>query len=289
VSDIDCTLEGELQPLRPYKGLAAPPMPQPAVRLGLRLVASLHADAAERLVQARSTGPAFASTEDLALRAQLAQHDLQALAAADALASLSGHRRQQMWDAAAQHTAPPLWRDVPVHEAPLALPAAPEGEEILFDYAATGLTLRRHPLALLRPRLARWRLHTALQLNTMPHGRRVRACGIVTVRQRPGTAKGTMFVTLEDETGPVNVIVWPAMVDRWRHALLRSQLLAVEGTWQCSVPEESDAAAPNSPPAAHSQAAAPMVVRHLVAQRFKDLTPLLGRMAGALQGSRDFH
>ena len=101
----------------------------------------------------------------------------------------------------------------------------------------------------------------------------MRACGIVTVRQRPGTAKGTMFVTLEDETGPVNVIVWPALVDVWRNALLRSQLLAVEGVWQCSA----------GPPGSTA------VVRHLVAQRFKDLTPLLGRMGQALQGSRDFH
>ncbi len=280
-SDIDCTLEGTPEPLRPARGLGVPPLPQPAVRLGLRLVGSLHKDAAERLVEARATGPAFANTEDLALRAQLSQQDLQALAAADALAGLSGHRRQQMWEAAAQHTAPPLLRDVPVHEAPLQLLAAPEGEEILFDYAATGLTLRRHPLALLRPRLARWRLQTALQLNTLPHGRKVRACGIVTVRQRPGTAKGTMFVTLEDETGPVNVIVWPALVETWRNALLRSQLLAVEGVWQCSVPEGEGADAPSAPSAS--------VVRHLVAQRFKDLTPLLGRMAQALQGSRDFH
>ena len=108
-------------------------------------------------------------------------------------------------------------------------------------------------------------------------------------RQRPGTASGVVFVTLEDETGPVNVIVWPSMVERWRNPLLRSQLLAVEGTWQCSVPEEESDAAAGSLPAALSQSAAPMVVRHLVAQRFKDLTPLLGRMAGALQGSRDFH
>ena len=274
-SDIDCTLEGKPEPLRPARGLAAPPLPQPAVRLGLRLVSGLHTSAAQRLLQARATAP-FASTEDLALRALLTPQDLQALAAADALARLSGHRRQQMWEAAAQHRAPPLLREVPVHEAPLQLPEAPEGEEILFDYAATGLTLRRHPLALLRPRLARWRLQTALQLNTVPHGRKVRACGIVTVRQRPGTAQGTMFVTLEDETGPVNVIVWPALVETWRNALLRSQLLAVEGVWQCSVPPSAETAA------------AP-VVRHLVAQRFKDLTPLLGRMAQALQGSRDFH
>ena len=290
-SDWDCTLEG---PLAAVPGVA---LPQPAVRLGLRLVSGLATAAGQRLVQIRQTlhdaavagkpgaapAPAlapefvpatcFTSTEDLALRAQLSQQDLQALAAADALASLSGHRRQQMWDAAAQHTAPALWRDVPVHEVPLALPAAHEGEEIVFDYAATGLTLRRHPLALLRPRLARWRLQTALQLHSAPNGRKVRACGIVTMRQRPGTAKGTMFVTLEDETGPVNVIVWPALVEHWRQPLLGARLLAVEGVWQCS---------PHGP---DGQA----VVRHLVAQRFKDLTPLLGRMAQALQGSRDFH
>ena len=309
-SDIDCTLEGMPEPLRPARGLGTPPLPQPAVRLGLRLVGSFQAGAAQRLVAARALGPAFASTEDLALRAQLSQQDLQTLAAADALAGLSGHRRQQMWEAAAQHRAPPLLRDVPVNEAPLDLPAAPEGEEILFDYAATGLTLRRHPLALLRPRLDRWRLLTALQLQSVPNGRKVRACGIVTVRQRPGTANGTMFVTLEDETGPVNVIVWPALVDAWRDALLRSQLLAVEGLWQCSAPQEtpqeivqqtqggdeqggpfaskalvslSSAANTTSDPPAIA------VVRHLVAQRFKDLTPLLGRMAVALQGSRDFH
>ena len=287
----DCTLEG---PLAAVPGVA---LPQPAVRLGLRLVSGLATAAGQRLVQIRQAlhdaavagkpgaapAPAlapefvpatcFTSTEDLALRAQLSQQDLQALAAADALASLSGHRRQQMWDAAAQHTAPALWRDVPVHEVPLALPAAHEGEEIVFDYAATGLTLRRHPLALLRPRLARWRLQTALQLHSAPNGRKVRACGIVTMRQRPGTAKGTMFVTLEDETGPVNVIVWPALVEHWRQPLLGARLLAVEGVWQCS---------PHGP---DGQA----VVRHLVAQRFKDLTPLLGRMAQALQGSRDFH
>ena len=277
-SDMDCTLEGTPAMLRPQKGLPTPVLPQPAVRLGLRLVASLHAEAAQRLVQVRTATTAFTSTEDLALRARLPPQDVQALAAADALASLSGHRRQQMWDAAAQHTAPPLLRDVPVNEIPLDLPAAPEGEEIVFDYAATGLTLRRHPLALLRPRLARWRLLTALQLHAVPHGRTVRACGIVTLRQRPGTAKGTMFVTLEDETGSVNVIVWPALVEVWRSALLGAQLLAVEGFWQSTTPVATSA---SSPP--------PTAVRHLVAKRFKDLTPWLGRMSGVLQGSRDFH
>ena len=287
-SDWDCTLEGPpapLHPPRPIPGVRTAALPQPAVRLGLRLVSGLHANAAKRLLQARAQAPQhrFASTEDLALRAGLERHDLQALAAADALAALSGHRRQQMWDAAAQHRAPALLRHAPVNEAPLELPQAPEGEEIVFDYAATGLTLRRHPLALLRPRLARWRLLTALQLQTVPHGRSVRACGIVTVRQRPGTAKGTMFVTLEDETGPVNVVVWPGLIETWRDALLRSQLLAVQGLWQCATGPV--------PPSAGGQGAAPGVpaVRHLVAQRFKDLTPLLGRLGGALHGSRDFH
>ncbi|MBO9678282.1 MAG: error-prone DNA polymerase [Acidovorax sp.] len=262
----DSVLEG---PVQAIPGVA---LPQPAVRLGLQLVAGLDRAAAERMVQARLRGP-FAGAEDLALRARLDRPDLQALAAADALRSLAGHRRQQMWEAAAQWRAPALLEQVPVDEAPLALPEAPEGEEILFDYTATGLTLRRHPLALLRERLTRWRLLTARQLYALPHGRVARACGIVTVRQRPGTAKGTMFVTLEDETGPVNVIVWPALVEPWREALLRARLLAVEGTWQCSTaPDEGGA-----------------VVRHLVGRRFKDLTPLLGRMARALEGSRDFH
>ncbi|RYF27796.1 MAG: DNA polymerase III subunit alpha [Comamonadaceae bacterium] len=301
VSGWDCTLEGDLQPVR---SAVAPH--QPAVRLGLRLVGGLNKAAALRMLQARGveglrpeatpqwldtlavwsdagTSP-FASTQDLALRARIDRHDLQALAAADALRALSGHRRQQVWDAAAQLRAPPLLQGAPVDEPALALPEAHEGEEILFDYAATGLTLRRHPLALLRTRLARWRLATALQLQSVPHGRRVRACGIVTVRQRPGSANGTMFVTLEDETGPVNVIVWPALVDTWRVPLLRARLLAVEGLWQCSAPAPGDSSAD-----AGGDAQPPVVVRHLVAQRFKDLTPLLGRMARALEGSRDFH
>ena len=113
---------------------------------------------------ARAQAP-FASTEDLALRAQLDVKDLNALAAGDALLSLSGHRRQQVWDAAAQRGVPALLQDAPVNEEALALPAAPEGEEIVFDYASLGLTLRRHPLALLRPRLARMKLLSAAQLH----------------------------------------------------------------------------------------------------------------------------
>ncbi|MDR3454413.1 MAG: error-prone DNA polymerase [Rhodoferax sp.] len=278
-SDWDCTLEESFErgersegPPRVSGGSAAHEVASvgaPCVRLGLRLVGSLSEAGAGRLVQARSQAP-FTSTEDLALRARLDRPDLDALAAADALISLSDHRRQQVWDASAQQRAPALLQGAPVHEEALALPAAPEGEEIVFDYAAMGLTLRRHPLALLRPRLARMQLLTAHELQDLPSGQQVAACGLVTVRQQPQTAKGTIFVTLEDETGPVNVIVWKHVRERQRDELLHSRLLAVQGTWQRDV--DSGGA-----------------VRHLVAERLTDLTPLLGRLGQQASRSRDFH
>jgi error-prone DNA polymerase len=247
-SDWDCTLEqseGE----------------QPAIRLGLRLVASLKQERAERITAARAAAP-WTSTEDLALRAALDAADLKALASADALLSLSGHRRQQVWDASALHAMPALLRAAPVDEDWLELDAAPEGEEIVFDYAATGLTLRRHPLALLRAQLQAQRLQTAQDLRALPDGRLVRACGLVTTRQQPGTAKGVVFVTLEDETGTVQVIVWKALREKQRSVLLGARLLAVYGQWQ----REGE-------------------VCHLIAQHLVDLTPLLGRLAIE---SRDF-
>ncbi|TXI31936.1 MAG: error-prone DNA polymerase [Ottowia sp.] len=245
-------------------------LPRPAVRLGLRLVAGLAEAAAQRIVAARADAP-FVSVQDLARRARLDAQALGQLAAADALASLAGHRRQQAWQSAAWRPMTPLLHDAPIRETPLSLPAAPEGEAIVHDYAALGLTLRRHPLALLRPRLARWRLLTADELSQTPHGRSVRACGLVVGRQRPVTANGTIFVTLEDETGPVNVIVWPGLREDedQRHALLRARLLAVEGQWQ-------------------RDAGSGGAVRHLIASRLRDLTPLLGRLA-ELTTSRDFH
>jgi error-prone DNA polymerase len=246
-SDYDCTLEGLPHP--------------PAVRLGLRLLRGLREDSAERIVAARRESP-FDSVEDLSRRAALEQHEMSLLAGADALRSLSGHRRQQVWDASAQHAPPRLLRDAPIEEDLLELPEAPEGEEIVFDYAASGLTLRRHPLALLRPILARRRLLTAVELHPVPNGRFVRACGIVTLRQQPDTANGTIFVSLEDETGTVQVIVWKRLREKQRKALLHSRLLAVHGVWQ----SEGE-------------------LRSLVAGRLEDLTPLLGRLGTE---SRDF-
>ena len=238
---------------------------QPAIRLGLRMVAGLHARVALRIAAARSLG-AFASTEDLALRCGLDAGDLKALASADALLSLSGHRRQQVWDASALHRAPALLQGAPVYEKPLVLAAAHEAQEVVFDYAATGLTLRSHPLSFLRARLAAKNLLSAAQLRDLPHGRLVRACGIVTMRQQPQTAKGVVFVTLEDETGSINVIVWKSLKEKQRAELLRARLLAVYGVWQRD--EESGGQ-----------------VRHLIAKRLVDLTDWLGDLS---LDSRDF-
>ena len=266
----DCTLElaGKDALRTRYPGIHDK---QPAVRLGLRLVSGLREDAAHRLVEARAKAP-FVSTEDLVSRARLGTLEINALAAADALLPLAGHRRQQVWEAAAIKPAPPLLKSVPTHETPLQLPDTPEGENILFDYQSTGLSLRRHPVALLRPRLARRGLLSAGQLNALPNGLEVAACGIVTVRQQPQTAKGTIFITLEDETGPVNVIVWKSLRETQRGEVLHARLLAVYGVWQRS--EESGTAKGYG------------AVRNLVAQRLEDLTPLLGRLGTS---SRDFH
>jgi error-prone DNA polymerase len=259
-SDWDCTLEWP-------PGEAAGE--RPGVRLGLRMIAGLSEAGATRLVQARAHGP-FASTEDMALRSRLELKDVNALAAGDALRSLSGHRRQQVWDARAFVRPTALLESAPLNEETLSLPEAPEGEEIVFDYASLGLTLRRHPLALLRPRLARMKLQSSAQLHDLPNGRKVRACGIVTVRQQPQTANGTIFLTLEDETGPVNVIVWRSLREQQREELLLSRLLAVEGIWQRDVDSGGN-------------------VRNLIAHRLKDLTPLLGRLGRQPSSSRDFH
>ncbi|MGY8591248.1 error-prone DNA polymerase, partial [Paracidovorax citrulli] len=233
----------------------------PAVRLGLHMIRGLQAASAQRIMHARRAGP-FDSAEELARRVGLEQHEMKLLAAAGALATLSGHRRQQVWDAAALHAAPELLRHAPVDEDYLELPAAPEGEDVVWDYASTGLTLRSHPMALLRRRLDKYKLKTSEELRRMPHGRTVRTAGIVTLRQQPETAKGTIFVSLEDEHGATQVIVWRGVREAQRQVLLESRLLAVKGRWQ----REGE-------------------VCNLVADRLADLSPLLGRLATE---SRDF-
>ncbi len=270
----DCTLEANagLQLRSAHPGIYPQ---QPAIRLGLRLVSGLSENTVDRILAAREQA-AFTSVEDLCLRAQLGTLEVNALAAADALAPLAGHRRQQVWQAAAIKPQPLLLKAVPTHEAALDLPDTPEGENILFDYRATGLTLRRHPLALLRPRLAEKGFLTAAQLDALPDGEDVAACGIVTLRQQPSTAKGVIFLTIEDDTGPINVIVWKSIRLTQRDELLHSTLLGVHGVWQRSTEQLG---------ALEGFGA----VRNLIAKRLEDLSPLLGRLGQGAARSRDFH
>ncbi len=227
----------------------------PAVRLGLQMVGGLRSKSAARIVQERSVAP-FDSAEDLARRCHLELHEMKLLAAAGALQSLAGHRRQQVWEAAALHSVPELLHDAPVDEDVLELEEAKEGEEVLWDFASVGLTLRSHPMALLRPRLERYKLRNSAQLRQTPNGRLVRTAGIVTVRQQPQTANGTIFVSLEDEHGSIQVIVWRGVREAQREVLLGARLLAVKGRWQ----REGE-------------------VCNLIAEKLADLSPLLGRLA----------
>ncbi|WP_026637954.1 error-prone DNA polymerase [Bordetella petrii] len=236
---------------------------RPAVRLGLNQVQGLAEAAARRIEQARAQAP-FSDTRDLGRRAALTRRDLDALAAADALNSLAGHRRLASWEASASVAHRDLLRDADSADtdAPV-LPDPTEGQSVSADYRSLRLTLRSHPLALLRSRLGALRFEPAEVLNTYPDRRLARACGLVTVRQRPQTAKGTIFVTLEDETGPVNVVVRTELIERQRRELLGATLLGVYGVWQ-NVGG----------------------VRHLIARRLVDLSGLLGNLQAR---SRNFH
>ncbi|WP_322088958.1 error-prone DNA polymerase [Burkholderia sp. BCC1999] len=262
VLPIDVTQSGWDASLEALPG-QPPPHGQPAVRLGLSLVSGLGETAVRRIEAARAAGP-FENVDTLARRAQLERRDLEALAAANALATLAGHRRDALWQAVAAAPERDLLAAAPIDEAQKpALGAPSEADDILADYHTTGLTLNRHPVALLRPALRARRLSSAAELHDRPDGRLARACGLVTARQMPGTAKGVMFMTLEDETGCVNLIVRPELLARQRRETLDSRLLAASGVWQVA----SD-------------------VRHLVVQHFEDLTPLLG---GLRTSSREFH
>jgi error-prone DNA polymerase len=234
---------------------------RPAVRLGLSLLRGMKEDAAERIENSRAVRP-FKSVHDLARRAQLNRHDLHVLADANALAALAGNRREALWHSIAAVPDKDMLAVAAVQDETPELGAPSEGSEIVADYRSAGLTLGRHPLKLLRPQLLANRLMPASTLRSYPNGRLARACGIVTVRQRPGTAKGVIFVTIEDETGNVNVIVWPGLLEKQRKEVLSASLLAVYGVWQC----EGE-------------------VRHLVAHRLVDMSHLLG---GLQSTSRDF-
>jgi error-prone DNA polymerase len=255
ISEWDCKLEE--QAVTSSNSAEIPP----AVRLGLNRIKGISLKTATRIVEARKMP--FENTTDLAKRASLNTLEMRALAHADALRTLAGHRREALWMAASHIRQSDLMRNAPVRETLPVIAAAPEGEEIRADYASMELTLRRHPLALLRPKLVRMKLSSARELNDYPAGRLVRTTGIVTCRQRPGTASGVVFVTLEDETGTINVVLWNQLVQKQRRELLSSRLLTVYGIWQ----REGE-------------------VRHVIAKRLVDHSHLLGDLRVE---SRDFH
>jgi len=248
-SDWDCTLErcddGEL-----------------ALRLGLRLARGFPEAAAQRLLAARAGGP-FTHVQALATRARLARHELGCLAAAGALEGLAGNRHRATWNVAGVEAPLPLLPEPRVAEGIPLLRAPREGEDIAADYAHTGLTLRRHPVALLRPLLDQRGIVPAARLRDLRHGTAVRTAGIVITRQRPGSAQGVTFVTLEDETGSVNLIVWRDVAERQRRALVGARLLGVAGELQV----EGE-------------------VVHVIAHRLVDWSRWLGSLCAP---SRDFH
>jgi error-prone DNA polymerase len=247
-SDVDCTLEAI--------GHA------PAIRLGLRCVHGLADAVAARIVAARREAP-FDGFRDLGDRARLARHDLELLAAAGALAGFDEHRHLAAWSVAGY--LPPLATapDAAKEGSRPLLRAPTEAEDIFADYRALGFTLGRHPLALLRGRLAAARIRTALELGEVENGAEVRVAGLVTTRQRPATASGVTFVTLEDESGQVNVLVWRALGERRNDVLVNARLMEVRGELQ----RESG-------------------VTHVIARELRDRTPLIGALRVV---SHDFH
>lgn len=235
---------------------------QPAIRLGLRFIRGLHESAARRIESARNDR-AFVDVEDLSRRAQLDGRAREQLADAGALRGLAGHRHRARWAVAGVEPQLPLFADqLAVSEPAVTLPLPSVGEELLTDYATLGTTLGSHPLKLLRGRLKALRCRSSRETATVESGRPVRVAGLAVGRQRPQTASGVVFVTLEDEFGTMNVVVWRHLAERQRRALVQSQLLQVDGRV-----EVADG------------------VRHVIADRLTDLSGLLG---GLDVRSRDF-
>jgi error-prone DNA polymerase len=235
----------------------------PALRLGMRMVKSLSEAGARRVMAARAVQQ-FESVQDLTCRADLDRGDLEALAAAGALAALSGNRHLAYWEVAGSERPLPLAPRAGsgAEEGRPLLEAPTEGQRLVADYASIGLTLGRHPMALLREKLS-GRLLRAADLQCVAHGKRVSTAGIVLMRQRPQSANGVTFLTLEDESGQVNIIVWESIGREQRRPMLEARLLEVTGELQR---QEG--------------------VMHVVARRLSDRSALLGAL---LTRSRDFH
>ena len=232
------------------------------LRLGLRSIRGLNLEAAERLLAARERAP-FRDVQDLADRADLDRATLERLGAAGALRGLAGHRHRAQWAVTGVERMPDLFADTRIADDKVMLRPPTAAENVLADYKSTGLTLDTHPLKLLRPQLRARRLRSIAEVQALTHGSPARVAGLVTLRQRPGTASGVTFVTLEDESGWLNLIIWRDLAERQRRVLLESQMLGVVGELQKAEG-----------------------VTHVLAHRLEDLSALL---AGLDTRSRDFH
>jgi error-prone DNA polymerase len=253
-SDWDCTLE----PAEAEGSPGGPARTGPALRLGMRLAQGLPRAAAEAVMAAR---PAR-SLGDLVRRAGLDRAATERLAEADAFRGLGLSRRAALWEAAGVEAgpAPPLRGDLAEPDA--ALPRARAGEETVLDYTSTGLTLRHHPLRLLRPRLDALGMADTRRLDAARRGAWLRLPGLVLVRQRPGSAKGVVFFTVEDEWGIANLVLYPDRADRFRAAVVAARLVIAEGRVE-----------------RHDAAAVPII--HLILHRLEDRSDLLAGLAAA--------
>jgi error-prone DNA polymerase len=235
---------------------------QPAIRLGLCMVRGLSQKQGRQVEVARARQP-FSDVDDLCRRAGLDHRGRALLADAGALQALAGHRYQARWAVTGVEAQLPLFTGVDQRSDAVVLAAPSVGESVHQDYASIGTTLGPHPLALLRAQLTQRRCRSARDLANVEHGRPVAVAGLVIGRQRPQTASGVVFVTLEDEFGMINVLVWRDLAEHQRQVLHDAQLLQVNGRLE----QEQG-------------------VRHVIAGRLEDLTPLLD---GLQVGSRDFH
>ena len=226
ISEWDCTLE------------ATGDVDKPAVRLGLRIVDGLSREDADRIVAARERGGRFADVHDLWSRSGARRAALERLAAADCYRSVGCDRRQALWHVKAlgSDIALPLftWADAREdgNEPDVMLPEMALGEHVVNDYQTLRLSLKAHPLTFLRDRLKAERVFSCADLRGLRDGARVSVAGVVLVRQRPGSAKGVVFMTLEDETGVCNTVVWPNMLERFRKVIMTARLMVVSGRIQ---------------------------------------------------------
>ena len=208
-----------------------------AVRLGLRQIGGFPAQAAARIMDARDAP--FRDIDDLKSRASLTAPVIRRLAEADAVRSLFIDRRQALWEAKALRDAPdlPLFaegRDEGI-EVTVPLPVMPVCEQVVADYQTLRLSLKAHPMSFLRRSLTRQKYISTADLNTARHMQKVKLAGLVLIRQRPGTAKGVCFITLEDEMGVANLVVWPSVMEVYRKVVMQSRLLVIHGTVQRDV------------------------------------------------------